>query len=978
MFIQSLENNRMFQLLAANPSQEAKAYYGMLFPIAAITEEMLEYIKNVFPSFTSHGFSHSLRILDNIYLILSKDLRESLTPPELFCLIMAAMFHDMGMADPNRKDRYEQRVNHHLYAEEPLKKFMDEHLTLIKERNRLFNCILFTCEAHGMTLEAFYSDPRFYNEDMIGGYVLRFSLLGVLLRIGDLLDMDENRTSNFIRRFYPSYFPDDSVLHHERHELIELYSLLPEQITLKVLAKNIDEHHIWEGWLHYLNEELLHANADLLYRLNGNFRFPHLQYEIKPAPGSEYQTEEMRFELTDEGAIWNILSQSVYTEEYDFIRELVQNGIDSVLMRSYIDPTATLPYPSPRSWGMWQKSGQVVVAYSEHGGLLIVSDTGTGMDLDAVKSFLFRIADSGYRHQKDCRSYPFPSIAKFGIGFISCLSKCEEINLFTQAAKDAPCYKIRLFSNSIRAYFEETESVEDCGTTICVKLKRQYSTEDVNTYLFHTFPYPSVPVKWINLDTMEEEILNLCKRGALSQRPGFDPFYTMPYLKFAACYEIFENARNQVYLDYERQIGLLQDGLDSLESAVVDWKRLESRGELEKTAFQGQLIFLMRSLKNKEPFADTQKILANFLQESQTYSKSQFKLEISSILDKIATGIDALSFEKFKIQNQMNLFASPKSVVGAAAILPLLEDSSAAICLSEDFDIIGVAKESHGRSQLSRSNCGLILIQCVFDDWSAGIEWRSLHGFLFNHGSIVNALTSMWTEDPSQPPSATVSLSWLSTLEQEYGFEDVMEDQVDKRIFEYYKDSTITTHYSEMFLSRSKIYIVTETQEESYNDLKDFVEKSSERKPPQDYIEDLILDWEMSSYAEDENPFDQIKNTDNIFSQDGIKIEFDSSKIVPLGICKAQVNLSAGARFDLNVGRRYIDESHGKIDSWLANTGNHIQEEVSKQLITAIESYGLSWDSGTLCGDIDSEDYFERKSKMQIGRTLKRMEGKVF
>ena len=114
----SLERNPFFELLVSRSEREADArvYAGLLLLTEPEAEEALEFIKAVFPGFTSHGMTHSLRILTNLYQTLSDSLRETLSAPELFCLMMAAMFHDMGMALPEEPDRDRQRQEHHLWS----------------------------------------------------------------------------------------------------------------------------------------------------------------------------------------------------------------------------------------------------------------------------------------------------------------------------------------------------------------------------------------------------------------------------------------------------------------------------------------------------------------------------------------------------------------------------------------------------------------------------------------------------------------------------------------------------------------------------------------------------------------------------------------------------------------------------------------------------------------------------------------------
>lgn len=460
-------------------------------------------------------------------------------------------------------------------------------MTAVKEWRRLYTCILFVCEAHGMDLGAFYGHESFYITDTIDGKPVRFGLLGVLLRIGDLLDLDENRTSDFIRKLYPSRFRDEtSQRHHQRHEHIARFSITPKTIDVSVLASDVEEYHIWDRWLHYLKEDILYANTYLMPKLGNGLHLPELKTEIGKAEGASFETEELRFELAEEGQIWNILSQSVYTEEFDFIRELVQNGIDAILMKEYQDTALELTHPSPRSWGTWDRNERVAVAYSEVNRLLLIWDTGIGMDPDQVRRFLFRIADSGHHYQPRTRDFPLHTIAKFGIGFISCLSKCEEIVLYTYPANSKAGCKVHMYSNSTHAYFEELEPQPASGTTVCMKLKRNYSIWEVQNYLARTFRYPSTPVEWLDLDQMEQQIEGLADMKRLKHQLVISSCGQMPQHQFEPDYDYFEAVRDGVFKERYEEKELVKRLSDELEQHWKQWSRQEKTGSKERSAVE--------------------------------------------------------------------------------------------------------------------------------------------------------------------------------------------------------------------------------------------------------------------------------------------------------------------------------------------------------------------------------------------------------
>lgn len=76
-----------------------------------------------------------------------------------------------------------------------------------------------------------------------------------------------------------------------------------------------------------------------------------------------------------------------------------------------------------------------MIAYSQKEGTLWVEDYGTGMNENELSNYLFKTANSGYKYMKK-REFMFPAIAKFGIGFVACLTKADKIQILTRTQSD--------------------------------------------------------------------------------------------------------------------------------------------------------------------------------------------------------------------------------------------------------------------------------------------------------------------------------------------------------------------------------------------------------------------------------------------------------------------------------------------------------------------------------------------------------------
>ena len=502
MVQQSLETCGMYNLLIKRENNVAKSLSGILGLIEPEVAKTLEYIKTQFPNFTEHGIQHSLRIINYVYSIMSEDLKQNISDVEIFCFIMAAFFHDMGMTLVDVEDKDNQRTNHHLYAYRPIKHFFEKYMQMLVERRRLEKCIIFVSEAHGRSIEELYNDNDFRKIETIEGQVLRYGLLAIFLRIGDLMDLEEQRVCEFNMHMNLEYYNNPVSLVHNRRHLDDItYNYSPSKITVSVLTDDREKYKVWSQWLEYLDEEIMYANTHYLIGENSdffrNYKLPEVIKCVKPSENAKFAVEEIRFQVDDTGALWDIITKSVYTNEFDYIRELIQNAIDATLLKIYLDDKENIEYQSPRSWHCNDK---VMIAYSQKEGTLWVEDYGTGMNENELSNYLFKTANSGYKYMKK-REFMFPAIAKFGIGFVACLTKADKIQILTRTQSDNGI-NAEIESKSTIAFIEKNIQRACQGTTVILHVKEKYSFNELKNYVFTYFGCPSVEIDLVDVDTL--------------------------------------------------------------------------------------------------------------------------------------------------------------------------------------------------------------------------------------------------------------------------------------------------------------------------------------------------------------------------------------------------------------------------------------------------------------------------------------------
>jgi hypothetical protein len=555
-----LTNIAFYQELLARGDKQSVYLAGILVGTERDAQAGLEYVKHLFPSYTNHGIQHSWRILQCLSNVIKKDAMSKMSSIEIFCLIFIAMFHDMGMVQKSTADAELVRREHHVFSKEAIIKYF-EHINFpAGYSERMLEYICFSVEAHGLTWEEMVQNDQFGKRDKIVQDIVRPALLAILIRVGDLLDFDTERTNDFLLEAYPEFFYGDSLIHHEHHKHVKQNFQDVDEICIVVEAHTKEEHLMWKNWFGYLENDILKANTYIFLGGLEDFRFPPLKYLINKHKDAKYELVDLKFDIDEKGRIWDVVSNYVYTGHFDFIRELIQNAIDAELINIYNSAAAQVPHASPRSWKLVGYEPLVVVAFSQNKQRLVIADSGIGMDKDDLQNFLFKVADTGYHSQTDSRKFGFPAIAKFGIGFISTLTRASEITVDTKkyAHTNGDGLRVSLHSNSNQAYVEQLEKSE-AGTKISLNLKYEYTSEEIAKYLRDNFLYCSIPIAFVNLDVIEKvsieaRKINITMPDVTSLLSGKSELFRNEISRI--CKEVNKTIDNKVFLsDIYNDIG---------------------------------------------------------------------------------------------------------------------------------------------------------------------------------------------------------------------------------------------------------------------------------------------------------------------------------------------------------------------------------------------------------------------------------------
>jgi hypothetical protein len=181
---------------------------------------------------TDHGEQHYRNLETNLSLLLPDEMKQHLAVEELFVLLCAVHFHDVGLLSEH-------------YTDEPWTSVREDHV------NRTYDYLHEFYEDWGLNrFEAYaikniclgHSGDTLYDlpeDSVIHRTLVRIQFLAALLRVADELDLDYTRVSPFILRL--KQIPEESLKHWKKHEEIGGVLIDSKSWTIEVRAMPMSE-----------------------------------------------------------------------------------------------------------------------------------------------------------------------------------------------------------------------------------------------------------------------------------------------------------------------------------------------------------------------------------------------------------------------------------------------------------------------------------------------------------------------------------------------------------------------------------------------------------------------------------------------------------------------------------------------------------------------------------------------------------------
>lgn len=484
----------------------------------------LHSVSNLFPHYSLHDESHSITIINNIVRVLGKENMERLSAIDLWLLLEASYCHDIGMVVTNEKlveslssPLFIEFINELIQDEKNvLHEFVVQYVIVdnkIRFKNDLFDFkqyegikyILaeFFRKIHSdrskdiinsPLLEVSLVSPRgiiparifkilgnicyCHTKDFSEVLKLPYSEVGIdiedahprfiacLLRIGDLLDLDNNRFSEVMLNTLTKV-PNDTLIHKSKHLSIESFRVDKNCISIKAKCDKYETASITQHWFTYLNSEISQQviNWNRIAPLQNLGSLPTIE-ELKVELNG-YETidgkNKPKFSVDTDKALNLLQGAGIYEGAYQCIREILQNAVDATLIRIFLEHNEEVNFNTPQSINFIGFTERYPISVSITKNAkdeiwqnweIVIEDMGIGISKNDLKYLMNTGSSSKNRERlrviETMPTWMRPS-GSFGIGFQSIFMLTDVVTIETKSFFTEEFQKIEFNSpNSIK------------------------------------------------------------------------------------------------------------------------------------------------------------------------------------------------------------------------------------------------------------------------------------------------------------------------------------------------------------------------------------------------------------------------------------------------------------------------------------------------------------------------------------------------
>jgi molecular chaperone HtpG len=494
-YLLRLSQSFLFQTLKSKCIEKDSEVIALIEEIVNYSVQRTKTIIRHMGEFTLHDSEHLFRVLYLMEKLLPKEVVENLSTPELLLLIASAFMHDTGMA-PDEKEVLSWRKiwdstanidDEELDTFNNFKRYYYSRPDQINTIDRLilqgknsqadliksYNITEYIRRTHAERIKDIIAKDwnekiKFRDNDLTVELVqlclshnenalslIEFDkylicgenifvclpLIGIILRLSDILDFDGKRTPSIL--FSHLYVREPlSLKEWNKHRSIESWEINQDNIFYSAKCS----HPAIEASIHqfcdYIDHELSICN-NLISDLNDfhKIKRPNLFIKVPYKVSREkittkknihnkplYIYKDTQFNLSKRQVIELLMGTKLYGNPEVALRELVQNSIDACLLRR----------AQEIKWGnLYQPEISIKYITENNEKVLIVEDNGTGMDQYIIDNYYSKVGSSFYKSTDFYNllsesNADFIPTSRFGIGILSCFMVTDTLIVDTK------------------------------------------------------------------------------------------------------------------------------------------------------------------------------------------------------------------------------------------------------------------------------------------------------------------------------------------------------------------------------------------------------------------------------------------------------------------------------------------------------------------------------------------------------------------
>ena len=518
-----------------------------------LVPEALKAVAVMFPHFSLHDETHSETILDNIVNVLGKDVIVRMSCTDLWLLLEAAYCHDLGMVITASKiheifkdgsfirffNTLQSDLHHDLHKYTKIFEERDGKLIFKSQEFNLsaFDAVKFLFaeyfrKQHGMNAGTAIVNPwgqlgiespravipsRLY--ELLGNvctlHTKNFSevmklpyiengisldkahprFVTCLLRIGDLLDLDNHRFNETLIRTLEE-IPSESMAHRAKHHCINHFRVDNKYVEVSALCKNPRIARITRQWFDWIKDEFNNQTQKWndIVPAEINCYLPTVNQLSVDIEGylSVEEDDEPKFTIDVDKALELLQGKNFYKSPFDSIREVLQNAVDSTLIRLFLDSEDENNVPTAPNDDFLNKASnypiRVSIYRTEDKKLqVVVDDSGMGLKRSHLR-FLSNTGSSSRNIEKRMIVNRMPDWMRpsgiFGIGFQSIFLLTEEIRIQTKDYQTDECYAIEMHKPNSKMngdiYLRPLKNRKNSGMKIEFTLSNKWSNKPIS------------------------------------------------------------------------------------------------------------------------------------------------------------------------------------------------------------------------------------------------------------------------------------------------------------------------------------------------------------------------------------------------------------------------------------------------------------------------------------------------------------------